>query len=615
MESNKHNDELIKRKLADLNAEPRKLNFATVHANYEKARQTSSKKWGIYFIIGGLAFAVLVTTYVLLLPGADNTLAHTGSIGSNQTAGNPNTITSVGTSNEDKFTERSNSESNLNSAGNISTGEKQDNTISNNSSANDDVVTNSENTNTKEETVATSKKEISAKKNNAVVTSKKTKTNKTKIAATKKNETSIGSKIEKTRAFSDSKSSKKDVVTSDSKNNTNASMARSGNSNSSKKKEEGGADDNSQINKNLLANNSDPDQSSKTGGENTGSRNDDNANNKTDRTADQNPKQNNDQNIKAGNEQTNNNEQAKNLNESAKTDSISNKNDLAVKIDTAHVDGNLPVVGNGTVSPRNKHKFLLGGEVSYYNIAYNAKENPNAPSQFSTGDPAFSTAYANAVGNGKHSLFTGAISFGYVYNERFGISAGLSYFNVKNKFTVGSSSVPEYTAAIDYYVWSFVPTADSLIYKITDTVYKQVPTGKHHSAGTTVNGDSVSTGNFQNTIRYVNIPLNLSYNIKIGAKFSVEPQAGVIYAMPLKSKHLVATDVYKFEYSKQKTDLRKTLYFNTALKVGYNISNKMQLYVRGGYFFRNQSVYHANQPVYMSLKSIYTSFGISYRIK
>ncbi len=632
MESNKHNDELIKRKLADLNAEPRKLNFATVHANYEKAKETSSNKWGIYAIVGAFAIAVLVTTYALLMPNSDTTVAQTNSIVTEQPTSDANTITSVGTSTEDKFIERSNSEIVANN--NTSTEETSENNSTNNSSSSNESAINENNTivasnkadnniernvSTKKETSNTVKNESSIKENNTV-TNKITKKTETNISAN--NKTKIASKVEKNKTNNDtSNDRKKEELASNTKSNDNVPITRSGSSRGlgvEKKKSSRGKKD-SQISKDLLANNSDNNQSANKGGENLKSENN-NSNYET--TANNSNKESNSNADKSSEtsaqDNTTINTETKNVTETAKVDSVTNKNDVVAKVDTASADAHIPgVIGTGSVSPRNKHKWLVGAEVSYNSIAYNTKENPNSPAQFSTGDPAFSSAYANAVGKGKHSLITGAISLGYLYNEKIGVTAGLSYFNVKNTFSVGTTSTPVYTTALDYYVWSYVmdTTLNTLTYQIVDTVYKQVPSGNAKTAGTTVNGDSVSTATFENNIRYVSIPLNLSYNFKLGAKFSIEPQAGIIYTMPLRSNHLVATDAYAFNYGKQKADLRKDLYFNTALKLGYNISNKMQVYVRGGYFFRNQSVYNADQPILMSLKSIYTSFGMTFRIK
>lgn len=68
MESRKHNDELIKRKLADVDVEPVKLNFAKLNTAYQASRTSSdSRRWLLWlFII--LSGAALFTTAYLILP-------------------------------------------------------------------------------------------------------------------------------------------------------------------------------------------------------------------------------------------------------------------------------------------------------------------------------------------------------------------------------------------------------------------------------------------------------------------------------------------------------------------------------------------------------------------
>lgn len=659
MESRKHNDELIKRKLADLSVEPRKLKFAEVHANYEKARKDSANKWGLYVIIGAVGIAALVSAYLLLTPKTSDQLAQNAVATeySTEQAGN---IQSVGTTSEDKSLERAdkttsqvnntaNDQAKLNesqgslnntnqtSANNTeaSTEEKttHESSVKESSSNNTSISSVTEkksNNNTttvkKKETNTSSnalnKKEASnnsyeetssnnastnsankdASVNSATVkkaTTKKTKASKKDILTNSSEQTKIGESVAKTdpKKQDQKAASLKDVKESDIKTEPTQPLANSDVNNKAKDQKDLKTD-NTDIAKNETSenNNGKTDQSSVTQQGSNDQNNSSNTNNANSEGKDENS-----------------------THQIAKTDSISNNHTVANKVDSATATAHIPgVIGTGSVSPRNKHKFLIGAEVSYSTLFFDTKENPNSPSQFSTGDPAFNTAYANALGKGKHSLFNGAASLNYVYNEGVGVSAGVSYFSLETKVDIQPSRTPQYTTAIDYVVWNSV--VDSSISPptltfVADTVYKQVPTGNYTSVGTTVNGDSVGTSSFVNKVRYISIPFSLSYNFKIGAKFSIEPQAGIIYTMPLKSSHLVATDAYKFEYKKQKADLRNNLYFHAALKIGYNINNRMQLYIREGYFFRNQSVYTGDQPISLSLKSIYTSFGITFRIK
>jgi hypothetical protein len=654
MESSKHNDELIKRKLADLSAEPRKLTFAEVQANYEKARKASSNKWGMYLIIGCVGIASIVGTYLLVAPGKSNDLAQNTT--QQEIITPQNTIQSVGTNSEDKFVERADKKTVTPDKANAD----QENANNTNAAANPSNNDAAKKAETKTEiTTDASVKETSTEKYQpeTVTTTNNSadKTNKNVIATDNKK---TGAKKKNSTSTSESKSDKLTKV--ETKKNASASDAIT--NNQSKRNERSGIAAKTEKNTSTgsVTNNnaktgstkkSDPLSSSgnKTVGESI-------SKSETEKTSQENPGEKTtnqnavDPDPKAENQgkdiaksetpdhsngnsdqRTNNENKEENkvstegkaevgLTQVAKADSVSNAAEITKASDTASAETHIPgVIGTGSVSPRNKHKLILGLEASYNTLFYNAKENPNSPSQFSTGDPAFATVYANAVGKGKYSLFTGAMSLGYLYNEQVGISAGLSYFSLQTKADVPASSTPVYTTAVDYYVWNYVQDTNvfppALTLKIVDTVYKQVPTGNYNSVKATVNGDSANTSSYVNTVKYISIPVNFSYNFKVGAKFSIEPQAGILYTMPLKSSHLVATDAYKFDYMKQKSDLIKNLYFNVALKLGYNITNKMQLYIREGYFFRNQSVYNGQQPISMSLKSIYTSFGIAIRLK
>jgi hypothetical protein len=635
MESSKHNDELIKRKLDGLSIEPRKLKFAEVKANYDKAKDASSNRWGLYFIFGCIGIAALLSTYFLLTPNTSDQLAENTVATEYSAAQN---IQSVGTTSEDKSLERSDDKTNL------SDDNKSINSTSEVSETNTDLKTTNEYAT--KETEATELNN-SASKNS--VLNKKSGNNTSEEAfassATEKKTSSLSKKENNTRtnSGSDKRSAteKNEILKNKVLTNTSGQtkIAESVNKAVTKKQ-----DQNTPYLKDVKETNNkttdtqpltNSDVNTKAGdqtlpGNKVGEKNDikDIAKNET--SENNNGKADQSTATKAGSNDQNNssntniaNTEGKNessADQAAKTDSVSNNIAVANKVDTANASSHIPgVIGTGSVSPRNKHKFLIGAEVSYSTLFYNTKENPNSPSQFSTGDPAFTTAYANALGKGKHSLFNGAAYLSYVYNEGVGISAGVSYFNLETKVDVQASRIPEYTTAIDYFVWNWVQDSSvfppTLSLQIVDTAYKQVPTGNYNTVQVSVNGDSASTLNYVNKIRYISIPLNLSYNFKIGAKFSIEPQAGVIYTMPLRSSHLVATDAYKFEYKKQKTDLRSNLYFNAALKIGYNINNRTQLYIREGYFFRNNSIYNSDQAISLSLKSIYTSFGITYRLK
>ena len=66
MESSKHNDNLIKRKLDDVSVEPSKLNFTKLEANLKKAQESSSKKWLMIWLFSILIIGSVFTSYFLM---------------------------------------------------------------------------------------------------------------------------------------------------------------------------------------------------------------------------------------------------------------------------------------------------------------------------------------------------------------------------------------------------------------------------------------------------------------------------------------------------------------------------------------------------------------------
>lgn len=647
--------------MADLSVEPRKLKFAEVHANYEKAKKDSSNRWGLYFIFGTLGIAVLVSAYFFLLPKTNDALAQNNV--ATEYSATQNNILSAGTSSEDKMIERSDSKLNSNNSTTQENRSEENSSLSDSNAKkeNNDATSNEENSTANINAASLNKKEtttnISAnqKKDAVVLKTDSKKENKISQSSTNsKNSNTTSNLTSKKVSNSDpntnstiknSQSVKKDKPlnssesmnisklvpkTSVKKDQENAQIV--------KKDENQGANPiaNTQpLDRSNVKNNSEgqdmpngkahiPSQETKDIAKNETSENNKGNTDKSSVAQQGSNDQNNNSNT--------NNTDPENKNEASTTevrepDATTSKNknidsegrDTSSYPDTTTTENHIPgVIGTGSVSPRNKHKWLIGAEVVYNTLLHNTKENSNAPSQFNTGDPTFSSAYANAVGKGKHLQINAAATIGYLYNEKIGVSSGISYFNLKHKFDIQTTSTPQYSTTIDHYVWSWVQDSSvsppTLNLQITDTIYKQVITG-NSGVSTLVNGDSAKTIDYSNKVRYISIPFNFSYNFRVGAKFSIEPQVGIVYAIPLRSQHLVATNSYEFNYTKTNYDLRRNLYFNGALKLGYSISNKMQLYVRGGYFFRNRSIYNIDQPISTSLKSIYTSFGISYRIK
>jgi hypothetical protein len=653
MESNKHNDELIKRKLADVSVEPRKLKFAAVHANYLKAaKASSSKRWGLYFIVGIVGIASLVGAYYVLTPNTSATLAETDSAKVPQEYSTPDhtKIRSVGTSNEDKFTERNDakpiesSEKNtknntLSSEENSKTTEVEEKTV-----AAKTVESSSE---TKKETFSVDKKadpESTSKNNKAKISKKETaaettgekeeKEEKAKNTSAKNTEKALTANSNTTANSSNNNTKAK---TTNSKNNTeadksetNTALAKKENSNKPVIKGKAGNERSGDMT-NTLAEKKKKNSRSLTNektSDSNGSMANSDGNGKPNNTKDDqktNDQNGNSENKNAAVEDPSDTKAEENTNENKNADIIKpvenstivttstvvTTKTLVTKDDKEEKDAiNSDAVGSGSVSPRNKHKFILGTEIAYNMLSYETKANTNAPSQFNQGEPGFVNTYVNSIGSGTYKLFNGSAYLSYVYNEGIGFSSGISFFNLETKVNTQAFGSKKTTLITDS-VWSHIDTNSNQV--VIDSMFAHNETRGNYAV---VNGDTVKNQDYLNNIRFITIPFRFSYNFNIGPKFSFEPQAGILYAIPLNSYQLVATRAYVFEYRKTKDVLNpRNIYFDIGMKFGYKISNNAQLYLKQSYFFRKRSIYNADQPQSLQIKNIYTSFGIAIRLK
>ncbi|MDZ4664391.1 MAG: hypothetical protein SGJ15_05900 [Bacteroidota bacterium] len=633
MESNKHNDELIKRKLDGVSIEPRKLKFAEVKANYEKAKDASSNKWGLYFIIGGLGLAVFLSAYFMLNSDSEKNLADNNSPTAQVMQAEPlktqnanstsnastdqNTIHSVGTTNKDKLVERKNSEASVSE-----TVAEETNTIkeaketSVAKTSNDTKIASNSKTNSDIKEVKPVKKSTSS---SSVPENSSTEEKKSTNLSSKE------SRKNTTTKSVDNTSSKNNDLLARTKNSENKPIikgkVRSSGFNSttpSKKSKDPKIEKAVKNSTETISGNS----SDQTKALETKSINNTKNENKTTRTEKKEPlllDQEN-QNSEKTNEDAISKEQNKKVevtkasetNTLATSNPVANSNTFVTKsvdnTNTVNAKTN-EAIGSGSVSPRNKHQFILSTEIVYTSISYQTKANPKAPSQFNQGEPGFINTYVNAMGTGKYKLFNGSAFLSYVYNEGFGISTGIGFFNLETKVNTAGFGSKKNVTMFDSLVHAF---DSSMNWIVIDTVYKTVTTGNN----AVVNGDTVRNQDYLNNIRFYTIPFKIHYNIKLTPKFSIEPQAGVLMAIPLNSNQLVASKAYSFAYTKTKNNLNpKIMYFDLSLKLGYKISNNAQLYIKQGYFFRNRSIYNSDSPIELSLKSLYTSFGIAIRLK
>jgi len=348
MESSKHNDELIKRKLDSLSIEPRKLKFAEVKANYDKAKDASSNKWGLFFIFGSIGIAALVGAYLLLTPRASDQIAANGV----STQNTPEqTIQSVGTTSEDKFIERS---------------EKTSLELTTTNSEQASLQETNTSANTGNETVskdADPTSEVNATSSSAT----KKATNSSSTTHTKKNENASANTLNKKQ--SNASGAKNNILTNSS---GQTKIAASVNKTEVKKQVQTTANTQPLTNSDVF---------NTTGGQNlpadkAGKNTDTQSNDTKDETT-KNYQGNTDQSslTKQGSSDQNNNGNTNNANSEgknesstdqiAKTDTVSNNNAFAAKVDSANDAVHIPgIIGTGSVSPRNKHKFLIGAEFS-----------------------------------------------------------------------------------------------------------------------------------------------------------------------------------------------------------------------------------------------------------
>ena len=252
-----------------------------------------------------------------------------------------------------------------------------------------------------------------------------------------------------------------------------------------------------------------------------------------------------------------------------------------------------------------KNQFSISTEVIYSTIKFSAAPNANAPSMYNQSGVNYPQMYSDGTTGNSYSLFSGAVSLGYSFKNSFGINLGAGFFNVETKINAKAFSQPITKSVFDYYLY------DSS-FQIIDTIYKPGATRNI----IIVNGDTVEAQEYLNNIRFVTIPFSFSYKIGLSKKFSIEPHAGLQYAIPIKSNQLVALKPNVFEYSKNNLFMNpRSLFFDFALKINYKIGSNTNLYIKQGYFFNNKSIYNTDYILDYRLKNVYTSFGISILLK
>jgi hypothetical protein len=304
------------------------------------------------------------------------------------------------------------------------------------------------------------------------------------------------------------------------------------------------------------------------------------------------------------------------LNSSA--NNINTSDQATEKIDTAGKDPvkkvNDPKTNDllaATANPTNnltnekKNHFYISTELVYYNINYEAKPNGKAPSMYTQNNANFPRLFSNGNPKGSSKIISGAISFGYSYKDHLGANIGVSYFSVENKINGKAFAQNKTQLVFDYYVY------DSTM-QIIDTVYK---VGSSRNINI-VNGDTVEAQDYLNNIKYISIPINLSYKIKFNSKFGIEPSVGIQYCLPLSSYQLIAIKDNTFTYGKTKNFMNpRATFIDLAMKFNYTLNSNAALYLKPGYYFNNRSIYNVDYALDYRLRNLYCAFGLTLKLK
>lgn len=260
---------------------------------------------------------------------------------------------------------------------------------------------------------------------------------------------------------------------------------------------------------------------------------------------------------------------------------------------------------NISIDVKKHHFFYLSTELVYYNISYQAVPNGKVPSMYTQNNVNFPKLFSDGNPKGSSKIISGGLSLGYSFKNSIGANIGITYFSVENKINGKAFAQTKTQMVLDHYVY------DSTM-QVIDTIYKVGSTRKIN----VVNGDTVEAQDYLNNIKYISIPINLSYKLKFNSKFGIEPSVGMQYAIPLTSYQLIALKDNTFTYSKTKNFMNaRSIFFDVAMKFNYNLNPNAALYLKPGYYFNNRSVYNVDYALDYRLKNLYVAFGLTLKLK
>jgi hypothetical protein len=247
--------------------------------------------------------------------------------------------------------------------------------------------------------------------------------------------------------------------------------------------------------------------------------------------------------------------------------------------------------------------FTFGSEIQLnaidQNVVANSTYNVKVDlPQFN--DKSYNAVLSESIHSSTQYNFGGSFLLGF-HNQNWGIESGIRFFGFEN--TTYLKHLPS-----TYYKRQF----ESVIFDTLGNTYDSLYTTTSIKYPFVVNGDTVSATKYLNTYRFIAIPLRLNYTFRLmKTKFLLEPSLGAQFCLPMASTNLVYDEKpYQFVYEKSTRQLAPFVQLDGGIKLQYQLSRSAGIYIRQGYSFGKQSIYQPKYPVKLDFSTLYTGVGI-----
>lgn len=589
MESRKHNDELIKRKLADVDVEPVKLNFAKLNTAYQASRTSSdNRRWLLWlFII--LSGAALFTTAYFVLPFDSKTVTE-------------NKIPTI-------------------QSETISLTENKKEEAENSSSSRPETVVKTE-----EQIATVQAKVVESPSSNSSFTKKESKkesntTESTPLVNSKTNRSETkGSKNALNNSLTpNGNQEKQEVRKSENQQElkTNGSEKKEGSVTESEgtRKNPKAAGTYSKENKNIpqsaSGNKEDNKENSKEEMKNTTNEGNSTPENSIASVALKEEKKNEaDPNIlNASIPAQNSNEETKSkLEEKIPDTNISNSDTVLTKNEEAKSNS----TKKESIQEVKKAEEIKTGiddapktKQSLFSISIEGSflmmNNKTLPGLLSSADANFKNQFSDAHASNKYTMSNGAVLLGYSF-KKMGIKAGISYFDVKSSVDLNGLGSTKTQTVVDHYLYDSSNV-------IIDTVFTTVSRNF-----VVVNGDTIVATSYENSARFVSIPVQLSWQIPVFKRMTLEPMLGIVYGYKLRSQELSAQTNNNFEYG-QGTMKKMTLLADAGIRISYSLNKIMSVYLSQNFSFGTGSMYRSDYVIRRRVNMSRSSAGLTFYLK